>query len=138
MVRGRDGVERLIPNENLITSEVVNWSYSDRNTRVRIPVQISYEDDPEQAMAILLDAVNASPRILADPVPAARFMGFADSGLQLELRIWISDPENGIGNVRTDVNLAIWKRFKAAGITMPYPQRDVHLKAMPASVDAED
>lgn len=131
VVRGRDGVERLIPNENLITSEVINWSYSDRNTRVRIPVQISYDDDPEQAMALLLEAVKASPRILAVPEPAARLMGFYDNGIQLELRIWISDPENGIGNVRTAVNVAIWKRFKAAGITMPYPQRDVHLKATP-------
>ncbi|MCP5295411.1 MAG: mechanosensitive ion channel [Rhodocyclaceae bacterium] len=132
VVRDRDGVERLIPNENLITSEVVNWSYSDTNTRVRIPVQISYDDDPEQAMALLLEAAKASPRILADPVPAARMLDFADSGIQLELRIWISDPENGIGNVRTEVNLAIWRLFKTAGITIPYPQRDLHLKAVPA------
>ncbi len=60
-------------------------------------------------------------------------MGFYDNGIQLELRVWISDPENGIGNVRTAVNVAIWKRFKAAGITMPYPQRDVHFKAAPIS-----
>ncbi|WP_222105428.1 mechanosensitive ion channel family protein [Denitromonas ohlonensis] len=131
VVRDRDGVERLIPNENLITSEVVNWSYSDPNTRVRIPVQISYDDDPEQAMALLMEAAKASPRILAEPVPTARMLEFADSGIQLELRIWISDPENGIGNVRTDVNLAIWRLFKAAGITIPYPQRDLHLKSMP-------
>jgi small-conductance mechanosensitive channel len=59
-------------------------------------------------------------------------LDFADSGIQLELRIWISDPENGIGNVRTEVNLAIWRLFKTAGITIPYPQRDLHLKAVPA------
>lgn len=131
VVRDRDGVERLIPNENLITSEVVNWSYTDTNTRVRIPVQISYDDDPEQAMALLLEAAKVSPRILTSPEPAARMLAFADSGIQLELRIWISDPENGIGNVRTDVNLAIWRLFKAAGITIPYPQRDLHVKALP-------
>ena len=105
---------------------------------MRIPIQISYDDDPERAMALLLEAVGSSPRILADPPPAARLMGFADSGIQLELRLWISDPENGIGNVRTDVNLAVWKRFKAAGITMPYPQRDVHLKSMPAPLAADE
>lgn len=131
VVRDRDGVERLIPNENLITSEVVNWSYTDPNTRVRIPVQISYDDDPEQAMALLIEAAKASTRILTTPEPTARMLAFADSGIQLELRIWISDPENGIGNVRTDVNLAIWRSFKAAGITIPYPQRDLHLKSMP-------
>lgn len=128
VVRDRDGVERLIPNENLITSEVVNWSYSDPNTRVRIPVQISYEDDPEQALALLLEAAKASPRILAQPEPTARMLAFGDNGLQLELRIWINDPENGIGNVRTEVNLAIWRLFKAKGITIPYPQRDVHVR----------
>ncbi len=132
VVRDRDGVERLIPNENLITSEVVNWSYSDTNTRVRLPVQISYSDDPEQAMALLLEAAKASPRVLPLPEPAARMLDFADSGIQLELRVWISDPENGIGNVRTDINLAIWKLFKAAGISIPFPQRDVHLHTVPA------
>lgn len=136
VVRDRDGVERLIPNENLITSEVVNWSYSDTNTRVRLPVQISYADDPEQAMALLLEAAKASDRVLAVPEPAARMLEFADSGIQLELRIWISDPENGIGNVRTDINLAIWKLFKEAGITIPFPQRDVHLRAIAATSDA--
>lgn len=132
VVRDRDGVERLIPNENLIISEVINWSYSDPNTRVRIPVQISYDDDPEQAMALLLEAAKSSLRILADPAPAARMLEFGDNGILLELRIWINDPGNGIGNVRTDVNLAIWKLFKEAGITIPYPQRDVHVKALPA------
>ena len=71
VVRDRDGVERLIPNENLITSEVVNWSYSDTNTRVRIPVQISYDDDPSRPWPCCWKAAKASPRILADPVPAA-------------------------------------------------------------------
>lgn len=132
VVRDRDGVERLIPNENLITSEVVNWSYSDTNTRVRLPVQISYDDDPERAMALLIEAAKASSRVLANPEPAARMLDFADSGIQLELRVWISDPENGIGNVRTDINLAIWKLFKAEGISIPFPQRDVHLHTVSA------
>jgi small-conductance mechanosensitive channel len=132
VVRDRDGVERLIPNENLITSEVINWSYSDPNTRVRIPVQISYDDNPEEAMAILIEAAKASKRVLLDPIPAARMLDFGDNGILLELRIWINDPENGIGNVRTDVNLAIWKLFKEAGITIPYPQRDLHVKHMAA------
>lgn len=132
VVRDRDGVERLIPNENLITSEVINWSYSDPNTRVRIPVQISYDDNPEEAMTILIEAAKASTRVLLDPAPAARMLDFGDNGILLELRIWINDPENGIGNVRTDVNLAIWKLFKEAGITIPYPQRDLHIKNMAA------
>jgi len=128
VVRDRDGVETLIPNENLVTSEVINWSYSDKTVRLKLPVQISYNDDPEQAMQIMLDCAFASPRVQHDPVPLCRLMEFADSGIQLELRIWILDPENGLGGVRSEVNLAIWRGFKEAGITIPYPQRDVHIK----------
>jgi small-conductance mechanosensitive channel len=128
VVINRDGVETLIPNENLVTTEVINWSYSDRKVRVRIPVQISYDDDPEQAMAIMGQAATANPRVLMIPEPAVRLMAFADSGISLELRVWLSDPEEGIGNVRSDINLAIWHGFKEAGITIPYPQRDVHLR----------
>jgi small-conductance mechanosensitive channel len=128
VVRNRDGVETLIPNENLVTSDVINWSYSDKRVRVRIPVEISYDDDPEQAMAIMEKAATASSRVLETPPPAVRLMEFADSGIALELRVWLSDPQEGVGNVRSDVNLAIWHGFKAAGITIPYPQRDVHLR----------
>ena len=106
VVRDRDGVETLIPNENLITSEVMNWSYSDRAVRQRIPVQISYENDPEFAMELLLKAVDGKERILSSPEPAARFLGFGDNGMDLELRIWINDPESGIANVISEVNLS--------------------------------
>lgn len=132
VVRDRDGVETLIPNENLITTEVINWSYSDRQIRVKLPVQISYEDDPEQAMEILLEAAKVSPRVLTSPPPAARLMAFGDSGLDLELRVWIRDPQQGVANVRSDINVAIWKGFRDAGITIPYPQQDLHIKEMPA------
>jgi small-conductance mechanosensitive channel len=128
VVRNRDGVETLIPNENLVTTDVINWSYSDRRVRVRIPVQISYDDDPEQAMAIMEQAATANKRALKSPEPAVRLMEFADSGIALELRVWMTDPEEGVGNVRSDINLAIWHGFKKAGITIPYPQRDVHLR----------
>jgi len=128
VVINRDGVETLIPNENLVTTDVINWSYSDRKVRVRIPVQISYDDDPEQAMAIMAQAATVNPRVLANPEPGVRLIEFADSGIALELRVWLSDPEEGIGNVRSDINLAIWHGFKRAGITIPYPQRDVHLR----------
>lgn len=127
VVRDRDGVERLIPNENLITSEVINWSYSDRNVRLKIPVQISYGDDPEQAMELMLQTGREHNRVLKDPAPAVRLLEFADNGIKLELRIWLSDPEEGLGSVRSDINLAIWKRFREASITFPFPQRDVHL-----------
>ena len=127
VVRDRDGVETLIPNENLITSEVTNWSYSDRAVRQRIPIQISYDDDPEQAMQVLLDAAKDKLRVLTKPEPAARLLGFGDNGIDLELRIWINDPEEGVANVVSEVNLAIWKSFKENNISIPFPQRDVRI-----------
>ncbi len=127
VVRDRDGVETLIPNENLITSEVTNWSYSDRHVRIKIKVQISYEDDPEKAMQLIVDAAKASDRILKDPAPQARLIEFGDSGINLELRLWLDDPEEGVGSVKSDINLEIWRSFKENGITIPFPQRDVHM-----------
>jgi small-conductance mechanosensitive channel len=129
VVKDRDGVERLIPNEMLITNEVINWSYSDRNVRLKIPVSISYGNDPEQALALLAEAARANPRVLDDPAPTTRLMAFGDSGIELELRVWIRDPEAGMGSVRSDINLAIWRAFKAAGIVIPYPQRDLHIRS---------
>ena len=129
VVMDRDGVERLIPNETLITNEVINWSYSDRNVRMKIPVSISYDNDPEQALALLAEAAKANPRVLADPAPTTRLMAFGDSGVDLELRVWIQDPEAGLGSVRSDINLAIWRAFKDAGIVIPYPQRDLHIRS---------
>ena len=126
VVRDRDGVETLIPNENLITSEVTSWSHSDKAVRVKIKVQISYGDDPEEAMKIMQEAC-IHPRVLSEPAIATRLMGFGDNGMDMEARVWINDPEAGVNAVRSDINLAVWKGFQEAGITIPYPQRDVRL-----------
>jgi small-conductance mechanosensitive channel len=128
VVRDRDGVDTLIPNENVISSEVVNWSYSDRAIRLKLPVQISYQDNPRVALGLLLEAASKHPRVLKNPEPASRIMSFAENGISLELRYWILDPEDGINNVGSDLHLEIWDLFEAAGITIPYPQRDLHLR----------
>lgn len=127
VIQDRDGVETLIPNENLVTSQVINWSYTDKNIRVKAPVQISYNNDPETAMKLMVEAANETNRVLKDPPAVARLLGFGDNGINLELRLWIDDPENGVNNVRSEANLAIWKKFKQHGINIPFPQRDVHL-----------
>ena len=129
VVRDRDGVETLIPNETLVTTEVINWSYTDSNVRMKIPVQVSYSDDPEQGMALMLEVARKTKRVLQDPEPACRLIEFGDNGITLELRVWINDPQNGTANVRSDVNVGIWRAFKTAGITIPFPQRDVHIKS---------
>lgn len=131
VVRNRDGVETLIPNENLITSEVINWSYSDRNVRLKIPVSVSYKDDVERAMATILEIARAHPRVLSEPEPSCRLTEFGDHGIHLEARVWVLDPEAGFGGVRSDINLEIWRRFKQEGITIPFPQQDLYIKQMP-------
>ncbi|HUG03090.1 MAG TPA: mechanosensitive ion channel domain-containing protein [Steroidobacteraceae bacterium] len=127
VVRDRDGVDTLIPNENVISTDVVNWSYGDRAIRLKLSVQISYKDKPRQALELLLEAAARHPRVLKNPAPASRVMSFADSGIALELRFWILDPEDGVNNVRSDLHLEIWDLFEREGITIPYPQRDLHL-----------
>lgn len=127
VVRDRDGVETLVPNQNLITSTVINWSYSDRKVRLKLPVRISYRDDPEVALALLQRAVEGNPRVLQEPLPAPRLMQFSDYGMDLELRFWIADPQNGVNNVRSEVNRCIWRLFRDAGITIPVAQHEVRM-----------
>lgn len=127
VIQDRDGVETLIPNENLVTTQVINWSYTDANVRVKLPVQISYKNDPREAMELMIEAANTNPRVLSDPPAVARLMNFGEHGIDLELRLWINDPQNGINNVRSDVNLQIWDKFEEHNIQIPYPQRDIHI-----------
>lgn len=127
VVRDRDGVETLVPNQNLITSTVINWSYSDRKVRLKLPVRISYRDDPELALELLRSAVDGNPRVLQEPAPAPRLMQFSDYGMDLELRFWIADPQNGVNNVRSEVNRRIWRLFRDAGITIPVAQHEVRM-----------
>jgi len=142
VVRDRDGVDTLIPNEHVINTEVVNWSYGSRAIRLKLPVQISYDDQPRQALELLIEAARRHPRVQKSPAPVSRVMSFGDNGIDLELRFWIVDPEDGINNVRSDLYLEIWDLFAEAGITIPFPQRDLHLKdgwpARPARPPAQD
>jgi small-conductance mechanosensitive channel len=125
VVRDRDGVEMLVPNQQLISNAVINWSYTDPRIRLKLPVRVSYADDPELALTVLLAACDGQARVLRDPPPASRLMHFSDSGIELELRFWISDPQEGVNNVRSEVNRAIWRLFKQHGLTIPIAQREV-------------
>jgi small-conductance mechanosensitive channel len=127
VVRDRDGVETLVPNQHLITSPVINWSYSDRKVRLKLPVRVSYHDDPELALKVLLEAAYCSARVLREPPAVSRLMNFSDHGIDLELRFWIADPEEGVNNVRSDVNRSIWRSFQEHGITIPTAQREIRI-----------
>jgi small-conductance mechanosensitive channel len=130
VVRDRDGVATLVPNQHVITNPVINWSYSDPKVRLKLPVRISYQDDPEAALTALVDAARGIARVLRDPPPVSRLMHFSDSGIDLELRFWIADPQEGVNNVRSEVNRAIWRTFKQHGITIPVAQRDVRMTTL--------
>jgi small-conductance mechanosensitive channel len=128
VVRDRDGVEMLVPNQQLISNAVINWSYTDPRIRLKLPIRVSYRDDPELALQILLNACEGQRRVLREPPPVSRLMHFGDSGIELELRFWISDPQDGVNNVRSDVNRAIWRLFKEQKITIPVAQHEVRLQ----------
>jgi small-conductance mechanosensitive channel len=135
LLRSMDGTESIVPNEMLISQTVVNHSLSKPSVRVALPVQVSYDTDLEQAEALLLEAAHDQKRVIFDDpenLPRVYLKEFADNGVLLELAVWIRDPTEGQNNLRSDINWAIWRRFKAAGIEIPFPQRVVHLAA-PAS-----
>ena len=129
VIRGLDGVEAIVPNETLVTTTVLNHSYTSREIRVALPVQISYESDLDLAMKLLEQIALSEPRVLrgSGNAPAVLLLRFAESGIDLELGVWINDPENGQGNLRSILNLAIWRTFKEHGIAIPYPRRDVRV-----------
>ncbi|MGA9754733.1 MAG: mechanosensitive ion channel domain-containing protein [Desulfobaccales bacterium] len=130
----RDGIEHLIPNENLITEEVINWSYSQNLVRLRVPVGVAYGSDLEKARELMLAAATDTHRVLKDPKPAYLITGLGDNAVNLEVRVWINDPQNGIASVKSDLFRGILQRFQEHGIEMPYPQRDVHLKSIPEAM----
>lgn len=123
----RDGKEHLIPNENLMTMEVENWSYSDRNVRVRIPIGISFDSDTDLAQALMLQAALECPRVLREPQPNVWLTKFGESRIEYDILLWISDPENGVGNVKSDVLNRVWRLFRANGILIPFPQREIRI-----------
>ncbi|HXA99175.1 MAG TPA: mechanosensitive ion channel domain-containing protein [Steroidobacteraceae bacterium] len=135
VIRDRDGIEMLVPNQQLISNAVINWSYTDPRIRLKLPIRVSYADDPEFAIKILLTACQGQPRVLPEPPPVARLMQFGESGIELELRFWISDPQEGVNNVRSEVNRAIWRLFKEHKITIPMAQREILVRNAPPELD---
>ncbi len=137
-VRTRDGVEYLIPNEELITQRVENWSHSDKAVRLNIPVGISYKSDVHVAMKLCREAPATVERVLADPPIQCLLKGFGESSVDLEIRIWIDDPSEGRSNVISEVLLRVWDLFREHGIEIPFPQRDLHLKSSDIPLSAQN
>ena len=133
-VRGRDGKEYLIPNETLITNQVINWSYSSPLLRLDVAFGVSYASDLHEVRRLAIEAAQQTQRVLAAPPPVCHVTEFGDHTINLLLRFWIGDPANGVRNVTGDVYLALWDSFREHGIELPFPQREIRITELPAEL----
>ena len=134
-VATRNGSLLLIPNEVFVTQKIENLSYDDNLLRLNIPFGIAYESDLNKAKTLALNVATSIDRILKIPEPKCLVMEYGDSAVNLELRVWINDPKNGIDNVKDVVLMAVWDNFHANGIVIAFPQRDLHIKsAVPLNI----
>ena len=129
-VRTFEGADVIVPNGMLISERLVNWTFADRTRRIDLSVGVEYGTDPSKVLALLVETARASSEVLSLPEPVALFMGFGDSSLDFQLRVWCRF-ELGM-NVRSDLGIAVHEALRGAGIGIPFPQRDVHLKVEPA------
>ena len=127
VLRSPSGVQSIVPNETLISSVVQNEGLSDREVRLAVTVQVGYADDVERALSILEECARVHERVLPEPAPRAFLHSFGDSGINLELGMWITDPENGTLGIRSAVQLEILRRFRAENIEIPFPQREIRV-----------
>lgn len=127
VLQNGNGTESIIPNEILISSTVINHTYTDRQVRISIPVQIGYQSDLHRAMEIMKQAAANQPRVLADPEAKVFLKSFGDNGINLEMGIWINDPEEGQLGLCSEINIEIWQKFQESGIDIPYPQQEIRV-----------
>jgi len=124
----RDGREYLIPNEDFITQQVVNWSFSDDFIRLDVDFGVAYDGDPHQVSKIAIEAAQSVDRVVSGKTPVCWMTAFGASSLDFKLRFWISDPQAGLTNVRGKVLIALWDAFKEAGISIPFPHREIIMR----------
>ena len=127
VLRKLDGVEVIIPNEKLISENIINHSFTDRKARITAEIQIGYKSSVDKAFEIMLDAAKKEKRVLKNPAPKVYLMGFGDSGIDLKLSFYILDPEEGSWELKSDIYRKIWKKFQEQGIEIPYPYRTIEL-----------
>lgn len=128
IVRTNDNIDIIVPNSEFISSRVINWSYADRDVRFSFPIGVSYNADPETVMAILMDVAAEHPGVLKKPEPEVVFEEFGESSLNFVLRVWSREYITRPLSLRSELNIAIIKKFRERGIEVPYPQRDIHIR----------
>ncbi len=132
-VRTNDNIDIIVPNSEFISSQVTNLSHNDKRVRFKIPVGVHYESDVDLVQQALLEAAEECPDVLKDPAPSVRLIGFGDSSVDFELRVWSDSLYHRPKLLFSNVNFLIWRKFKKHGIQIPYPQRDIYVKEMPDS-----
>jgi small-conductance mechanosensitive channel len=133
-VAAGDGREFLIPNEDLVTQKVTNWTYTDKNTLVKVNFSTNYESDPRQVCRLATDIAVAVPRAIKSKAPSCILAEFTETGMKFSLTFWIADPD-GMDNVKSDVMLSLWETFKREGIKVPYPVREIRVRGGALPVD---
>ena len=134
VIKALDGTETIVPNEMLVSSPVINHSYSNSTVLVKVTLSIAYDADVDRALQILVEAAAAQPRVLDDPAPSSFITGFGADGIDVQIGFWIRDPEAGNLAIRSDIARRVLKRFQEEGIEIPFPQRDVRIRSMPESL----
>jgi small-conductance mechanosensitive channel len=137
-VAAGDGREFLIPNEDLVTQKVTNWTYTDKNTLLKVNFATSYDADPKQVCKLALDIAAAAPRAIKSKAPNCILTEFTEAGMRFSLTFWIADPE-GMDNVKSEVMVSLWETFKREGVRVPYPVREIRLRggALPVETTVE-
>ncbi len=137
-VAAGDGREFLIPNEDLVTQKVTNWTYTDKNTLVKVNFGTNYDADPRLVCKLAIDIATAAPRTLQSKPPNCILVEFTEAGMKFSLTFWIADPD-GMDNVKSDVMLSLWETFKREGIRVPYPVREIRIRggALPVETTME-
>ncbi len=134
-VRTNDNIDIIVPNSQFISNQVTNLSYHDKKVRFKVPVGVHYDSDVELVQKALLEAASECGNVLSEPAPAVRLIGFGDSSVDFELRVWTDSLYHRPKLLFSNVNFLIWKKFKKYGIRIPYPQRDIYVKQMPKAGD---
>lgn len=124
-----DNIAVIVPNSDLVSNRVINWSHNDRNVRLNFPVGVSYKEDPEKIKKLLLEVANVNPGVLQKPPPDVLFDNFGDSSLNFNLRVWTDEYSDKPKVLKSQLYYAIFKKFKEHGVEIPFPQRDLHLKS---------
>ena len=128
-VETRDGTEFLIPNEDIITHQVINWSHNDDRVRLKVQVRVPHDSDLDLVIALMREAAARPHRILASPAPNVLILSFGETAIELEMRFWIADAQHGVHNIKSEVLYEVWRLFRQEGIQIPYPKRDLYVRS---------